>query len=288
MRSGRAAFRSSSEAKGARFVDVDGHRVRRLLPRRHRRDDRTRAAPTLARDRPGGQGHHADAADRGRPLGRGGAYAPFGSRPGSSRSRRPTPTASRSGWRATSPAAEHPRLQLVLPRHRRRDVRDAGATASSRARRQPRPAGRSGGDDARRRVQRLDGLERELAHGDVALVLAEPALTNIGIVHPEPGSTTRSASSRAGTATLLAIDETHTICCGPGGYTRRTGSSRTSSRSASRSRAASRPRPTASRRRSRRARRRIELEDVDVGGIGGTLAGNALSLAAMRATLARC
>ena len=33
----------------------------------------------------------------------------------------------------------------------------------------------------------VEALERELAHGDVACVLAEPALTNIGIVHPEPG-----------------------------------------------------------------------------------------------------
>ena len=33
----------------------------------------------------------------------------------------------------------------------------------------------------------VEALERELAHGDVALVLAEPALTNIGIVLPEPG-----------------------------------------------------------------------------------------------------
>ena len=33
----------------------------------------------------------------------------------------------------------------------------------------------------------LDALERALAAGDVACVLAEPALTNIGIVHPEPG-----------------------------------------------------------------------------------------------------
>ena len=33
----------------------------------------------------------------------------------------------------------------------------------------------------------LDAVERELAHGDVAAILTEPALTNIGIVLPEPG-----------------------------------------------------------------------------------------------------
>ena len=64
-----------------------------------------------------------------------------------------------------------------------------------------------------------EALERELAHGDVACVLAEPALTNIGIVLPEPGfhDALREATRRHGT--LLIIDETHTICAGPGGYT---------------------------------------------------------------------
>ena len=64
-----------------------------------------------------------------------------------------------------------------------------------------------------------EALERELAHGDVACVLAEPALTNIGIVLPEPGfhEALREATRRHGT--LLIIDETHTICAGPGGYT---------------------------------------------------------------------
>jgi glutamate-1-semialdehyde 2,1-aminomutase len=64
-----------------------------------------------------------------------------------------------------------------------------------------------------------EALERELAHGDVACVLAEPALTNVGIVLPEPGfhDALREATRRHGT--LLIIDETHTICAGPGGYT---------------------------------------------------------------------
>ena len=65
-----------------------------------------------------------------------------------------------------------------------------------------------------------DALAAALAHGDVACVLAEPALTNVGIVHPEPGfhAALRELTRRAGT--LLIIDETHTICAGPGGYTR--------------------------------------------------------------------
>src|SRR4029453_14557462 len=57
-----------------------------------------------------------------------------------------------------------------------------------------------------------EALERELAHGDVACVLTEPALTNVGIVLPEPGfhEALREASRRH--ETLLIIDETHTIC----------------------------------------------------------------------------
>jgi glutamate-1-semialdehyde 2,1-aminomutase len=63
-------------------------------------------------------------------------------------------------------------------------------------------------------------LEAALADGNVALVLAEPVMTNIGMVLPEPGfhETLRDLTRKAGT--LLAIDETHTISSGPGGYTR--------------------------------------------------------------------
>src|SRR3954447_26905038 len=66
-------------------------------------------------------------------------------------------------------------------------------------------------------------LERELAHGDVAGALVEPALTNVGIVLPEPGyhDALRDLTRRAGT--LLIVDETHTICAGPGGMTARDG-----------------------------------------------------------------
>ncbi len=65
-----------------------------------------------------------------------------------------------------------------------------------------------------------DGLERELAAGDVAVVLMEPALTNIGIVLPEPGylDAVRELTRRSGT--LLINDETHTFSAGPGGCTR--------------------------------------------------------------------
>src|SRR4051794_28799690 len=66
----------------------------------------------------------------------------------------------------------------------------------------------------------LEALEKALQPRDVACVLAEPALTNVGIVHPVPGfhKALREITRKYGT--LLIIDETHTICAGPGGYTR--------------------------------------------------------------------
>jgi glutamate-1-semialdehyde 2,1-aminomutase len=133
----------------------------------------------------------------------------------------------------------------------------------------------------------LEALERELAMGDVAVAVMEPALTNVGIVLPDPGyhDGVRELTRRYGT--LLLIDETHTICTGPGGATRAWGLE---------------PDlfvigksigggiPSGTYGFTRAVGDRIDAlmswEDSDVGGIGGTLAGYALSLAAMRATLA--
>jgi glutamate-1-semialdehyde 2,1-aminomutase len=66
----------------------------------------------------------------------------------------------------------------------------------------------------------LATLEAALAPGDVAAVLAEPVMTNCGMILPEPGfhDALRQLTRAAGA--LLIIDETHTISTGPGGYTR--------------------------------------------------------------------
>jgi glutamate-1-semialdehyde 2,1-aminomutase len=132
----------------------------------------------------------------------------------------------------------------------------------------------------------IPALQQVLAARDVACVLAEPVMTNVGIVHPEPGyhQVLRELTERSGV--LLILDETHTICAGPAGYT-----------------GLEHLRPDIlvlgkaigggiagaaygfSGDVARRIRERQSLEDCDVGGIGGTLAANALSLAAMRATL---
>src|SRR5690349_13841996 len=65
----------------------------------------------------------------------------------------------------------------------------------------------------------IAALETALSARDVAAVLAEPVMTNIGIIHPEPGfhDVLRDVTRKYGT--YLIIDETHTICTGPGGYT---------------------------------------------------------------------
>jgi glutamate-1-semialdehyde 2,1-aminomutase len=132
----------------------------------------------------------------------------------------------------------------------------------------------------------IAGLEAALADGDVAAVLFEPALTNVGIVLPEPGyhAAVREITRRTGT--LLVIDETHTICAGPGGATRLWGLEpdvvvigKTIGGGI----------PSAaygfSREVAARVATSVAVDDSDVGGIGGTLAGYALSLAATRATL---
>ena len=64
-------------------------------------------------------------------------------------------------------------------------------------------------------------LERALAGGDYACVFTEPALTNEGVVLPEPGFHDALRRLTRDTGTLLALDETHTLICAPGGLTER-------------------------------------------------------------------
>src|SRR5439155_19481377 len=132
----------------------------------------------------------------------------------------------------------------------------------------------------------LGALERALAPGDVACVLAEPAMTNMGIVLPEPGyhEALRELTRRHGT--LLIIDETHTISAGPGGCTREWG---LEPDLFTIGKAIGSGIPSGALGLSEEVAVAIfELQDADfedTGGVGGTLAGNAFSLAATRATL---
>ncbi len=134
----------------------------------------------------------------------------------------------------------------------------------------------------------VDALEAALVSGDVACVLAEPAMTNVGIVHPQAGYHKALRELTREYGTLLIIDETHTICAGPGGFTR---AENLDPDILVFGKAIGGGIPGAAYGFSQEVADRIvakhELENCDVGGIGGTLAGNALSLAAMRATLTK-
>ncbi len=68
-----------------------------------------------------------------------------------------------------------------------------------------------------------DALAAALAPGDVACVVTEPALTNVGVVLPAPGFHDDLRRLTRAHGALLLIDETHTQVCGPGGLTRRWG-----------------------------------------------------------------
>jgi glutamate-1-semialdehyde 2,1-aminomutase len=129
-------------------------------------------------------------------------------------------------------------------------------------------------------------LEEALSHEDVACVLAEPAMTNIGIVLPEPDfhDALRDLTRRHGT--LLIIDETHTLSTGYGGYTRDHGLDPdilTTGKTIGGGVPAGAFGVT--REVAERALAQEDADYVDVGGVGGTLAGNALSVAAMRTAL---
>lgn len=132
----------------------------------------------------------------------------------------------------------------------------------------------------------VDALEQALAHGDVACVLAEPAMTNVGIVLPDERyhEALRELTRRYGA--LLINDETHTLCAGPGGYTR---AYDLEPDLLTIGKAIGGGVPCGAYGMTEQVAERVlahTLWDVaDVGGVGGTLAANPLSAAAMRATL---
>jgi len=135
----------------------------------------------------------------------------------------------------------------------------------------------------------LATVEAALAPGDVAVVITEPALTNIGIVLPEPGFLDGLREICDRTGTLLLIDETHTLSAGPGGCTAAWGL-RPDLVTLGKSFAGGVPIGAygLSAEVAARLAARVDADGadlVDVGGVGGTLAGNALSMTAARATL---
>ena len=132
----------------------------------------------------------------------------------------------------------------------------------------------------------LGALEQALATGEIAVVLAEPAMTNMGIILPAEGylDALRELTRRYGT--LLIIDETHTFSAGPGGCTQ---AWRLDPDVLVIGKAIGGGVPCGALGLSDAVLERMfadaDADYEDTGGIGGTLAGNPLSSAAMRATL---
>eukprot|EP01124_Arcella_intermedia_P031684 TRINITY_DN721_c0_g1_i1.p1 TRINITY_DN721_c0_g1~~TRINITY_DN721_c0_g1_i1.p1 ORF type:complete len:390 (-),score=72.33 TRINITY_DN721_c0_g1_i1:33-1202(-) len=134
----------------------------------------------------------------------------------------------------------------------------------------------------------LKALDEALSTRDVACLLAEPAMTNIGIIHPNPGYWEEAQKICKKHGTLLIIDETHTICAGPGGYT-------TVHNLNPDMFVIGKPIaggiPVAvygfSEHVAGLIKAKTDVSTIDTGGIGGTLSGNALSTAAMRAVLSK-
>ena len=132
----------------------------------------------------------------------------------------------------------------------------------------------------------VEALEEALATGTIAAVLMEPALTNIGIVLPEPGYLEAVRELTRRYEALLVVDETHTLCAGPGGCTRAWDLEPDMV-------VVGKPIgggiPAAAYGMSLALAERLDGpmlgHDIDVAGVGGTLTGSALALAAVRATL---
>ena len=132
----------------------------------------------------------------------------------------------------------------------------------------------------------VPALEAALAPRDVAAVLAEPAMTNQGIILPDPEYHRHLREATRNTGTLLIIDETHTLCEGPGGYTRAHGLRPdlitlgkpvgSGFPAAAFGMAEGIVEPSLA---------KVRGEGADESGIGGTLSGNPVAAAAMRATL---
>lgn len=132
----------------------------------------------------------------------------------------------------------------------------------------------------------LAALEAALAPGDVACVLAEPVMTNIGMVLPDPGFWEAAQALIRRHGSLLVLDETHTISSGPGGYARAHGLQPDAL-------VLGKPlgggMPCAaygfSAELAARAQAAKQAAPPGHSGIGTTLSGNLLAMAAMRATL---
>ena len=134
----------------------------------------------------------------------------------------------------------------------------------------------------------IAGMEKALANGDVAAILMEPAMTNIGIVLPDDGYLKAVGELAKKYGAIWIIDETHTISVGPGGMTAQLGL-KPDILTIGKAIGGGIPTGTfgMTTEVAARIKEKTSREIIDTGGIGSTLAGNSMSLAAMRATLTK-
>ena len=132
----------------------------------------------------------------------------------------------------------------------------------------------------------IEGVRKALAGGEIAAVLTEPALTNIGIVLPEDGFLRAVGEAARDAGAVYILDETHTFSAGWGGASSLYGV-RPDMLTIGKSLGGGVPFGAygLSAAMAERVASQADVDYVDTGGIGGTLAGNALSLGAARATL---
>lgn len=132
----------------------------------------------------------------------------------------------------------------------------------------------------------LEALEAALAPRDIAAVLMEPALTNCGIVLPEEGYLEGVRELTRRTGTIWIVDETHTWCAGPGGYT---GAHHLEPDMVTLGKPVAGGVPSAAFGATQEVYEKtianLLADTTGVNGLGGTLTGNALALATMKATL---
>ena len=132
----------------------------------------------------------------------------------------------------------------------------------------------------------LVSMQSALKHNDVAAIIMEPAMTNVGIVLPESGYLQSVAELARKNNVIWIVDETHTISVGPGGMTAELGL-RPDMLTIGKSVGGGIPTGTfgMTHEIASKITKKTKRAVIDIGGVGGTLAGNALSLAAMRVTL---
>lgn len=132
----------------------------------------------------------------------------------------------------------------------------------------------------------FDALERVLATETIACLVMEPVMTNVGIIHPKPGFLEACRELTKKTGTVWIIDEAHTITAGPSGFA---GAAGLEPDMLVLGKCIGGGFPVGcygmTREISERLYSKTRAEFADTSGIGGTMTGSPVAMAAILATL---